>query len=306
MLPLTVILNTASGRNDKDSVCQQIEGELAAAGRTYRILKPEGKGDIDELIRRTVEEAKRDPQIIVAAGGDGTMNAVAAALVGTNITMGVVPLGTFNYFARNLGIPLEPAAAARALLDGYTRPVHVGRVNGRVFLINSSFGLYRRLQEEREQHKRRFGRNKIIAVISGFRTLMQHHRTYDVQLELDGKPVRIRTPMVLFGINPLQLENLDVPVAECAARGQLALLVLKPLGRLAMLGIALRGALHALGDAENLRMHCAGQVEVNWRGGRRMKVSIDGEAAEFALPLVFEALPNALTVLVPRDPEPRE
>jgi diacylglycerol kinase family enzyme len=179
-------------------------------------------------------------------------------------------------------------------------------VNGRVFLINASFGLYRRLQEERESRKRRFGRNKLVAIWSGLMTLLQDHRTYSLQLELDDHPMSLRTQMVLFGMNPLQLENLGLPEAECAARGLLAVLVLRPMRKFELLAFALRGALQGLGEAENLLSYCASNVDVHWRGASRMKVAIDGESIECTLPLRFEALRDALTVVVPRTPEPRK
>jgi diacylglycerol kinase family enzyme len=258
------------------------------------------------LAKGAVEEAERESRIIVAAGGDGTINTVAGAVAGTNLPFGVVPMGTFNFFARNLGIPLEAAAATHALLDGHTRPMHVARVNGKVFLINSSVGLYRRLQEEREQFKQRFGRNKLVAVISGLMTLLHHHRVYEVQMDLDGKPVTVRTPMLFFGMNTLQLEKLEVPVASCTERGLLAVLVLRPMSRWKILSFAMRGVLQGLENAENMQTHCASKVTVHWRRARKMKVAIDGESLECDLPLRYEVMRNALNVIVPRNPAPRE
>jgi diacylglycerol kinase family enzyme len=137
-------------------------------------------------------------------------------------------------------------------------------------------------------------------------TLFRHHRTYRVHMEMDGQPVTVRTPMLFFGMNTLQLEKLDVPVADCTARGLLAVLVLRPLTRMQLLGFALRGALQGLSDMENLRMHCAQKVTVDWPGARAMKVAIDGETCVCTLPLHYEVVRNALNVIVPRDPEPRE
>jgi diacylglycerol kinase family enzyme len=299
-------MNTASGRDDKQGARDQIEKELAASGREYRILAPDAPNQLEALAKRVVEEARHRPGIVAAAGGDGTMNTVAGALAGTGIPFGIVPLGTFNYFARDLGIPLDPAAAARVLLDGITHPRHLGRVNGRVFLINSSIGLYRKLQEEREHLKRRLGRHKAIAVISGLRTLLRHHRAYDVQMDLDGRPAMAHTPMLFFGMNTLQLEKLDLPIADCTSLGLMGVLLLRPMRRFELLGFALRGALQGLGDARNFIMHCASKATVHCRGVRSMKVAVDGETILCTLPLYYEVQRNALNVLVPRNPEPRE
>ena len=320
-LPVTVIMNAASGHDDKHTSRAEIEKVLTASGRVFRFLTPEHPDQLAALAKSAVEDAEKavagrpaagdsPPAVsggmIIAAGGDGTINTVAGAAVGTGVPFGAVPLGTFNFFARNLGIPLEAGPAMQALLDGYTRPLHVGRVNERVFLINSSIGLYRRLQEEREQFKQRLGRHKLVAIISGFVTLLRHHRTYKVQMEVDGKPVTVRTPMLLFGMNTLQLEKLAVPVASCTEQGLLALLVLRPLSRFKLIGFAMRGALQGLGDAENLQTYCASQVTIHRRRARTMKVAIDGESMLCTLPLRYEVVRNGLNVIVPRDPVPRE
>jgi diacylglycerol kinase family enzyme len=305
-LPITVIMNSASGHDDKQASRAEIEKVLAASGRAFRFLSPERPDELEALAKRAAEEAKRDPGIIVAAGGDGTINTVAGAVAGTDLPFAVVPMGTFNFFARNLGIPLEAGAATQALLDGHARPMPVARVNGRIFLINSSVGLYRRLQEEREQFKRRFGRNKLVAVISGLATLLHHHRVYEVRMEMDGKPVTVRTPMLFFGMNSLQLEKLEVPAASCIERGLLAVLMLRPMSRWKILGFALRGVLHGLNDAENMHTHCASKVTVRWRRARKMKVAVDGETMECDLPLRYEVMRDALNVIVPRNPAPRE
>lgn len=304
-LPVTVVMNAASGSNDKQNARTRIENALKNSGRSFRILMPDAPGELTKLARRVSDEASHDPQIVVAAGGDGTINTLANVLVHTNVPLGVIPLGTFNYFARHLGISLDTDEAVAQLLDGRLRQVSVAHVNGRVFLINASLGLYRRLQEEREQHKRRFGRNKVVAVISSIASLLRHQRTYQVQLELDDQPLSLRTQMIFFGMNPLQLEKLELPVADCAARGLLAILVLRPMGRWELLGFALRGALQGLGDAENLISYCASRVTVSMRGSRFIKISMDGETIECIQPLRFEALRDALTVVVPREPEPR-
>jgi len=299
-------MNAASGHDDKQTSREEIEKLLVASGRTFRILTPERPDELEKLAKGAVADAKRDSGMIVAAGGDGTINTVAGVVAGTNLPFAVIPMGTFNFFARNLGIPLEAGAATQALLEGYTRPLHIGRVNGKIFLINSSVGLYRRLQEEREQFKQRFGRNKLVAVISGLMTLLHHHRTYEVQMELDGKPQTVRTPMLFFGMNALQLEKLEVSAASCTEQGLFAVLVLRPMSRWKLLSFAVRGVLQGLSEAPNMHTHCASKVTVHYRRARTMKVAIDGESMRCTLPLHYEVMRNALNVVVPRNPAPRE
>lgn len=303
-LPITVLMNPASGQDDKHSSREQIVHALQAAGREHTLEFADAAG-LSALAARVVAEAEIHPRIVVAAGGDGTINAVAGCVIGSGVPFGVIPLGTFNYFARDLGIPQDAAEATRALLGGHLRSAHVATINDRLFLINSSIGMYRRIQEERERFKQRFGRSRFIAALSGLWTLLREHRNYDVRMSIDGRSLRLHTPMILFDFNRLQLEQLDLEVADCTRRGQLAMLVLRPMSRLRLLGFALRGALYGLGDEENLVCHCAARVEVHLRRARRVKVAIDGEMVECSLPLRVEIVRDALDVIVPSEPVPR-
>lgn len=305
-MPLTVVMNAASGSDDKRAVREAIHKALTSGQRDVRMMLASRPQDIGRLAREAVEDGKRQARIIVAAGGDGTLNGVANALVGSGLPMAVIPLGTFNYFARDLGIPLDPAAAAAAIGGGSVRHVQAARIDGRVFLINANLGLYRELQEKREQDKRRFGRNRIIAVISGFVTLLRDHRALDVRMEVDGQLIELRTPLLFFGNNRLQLENLGLPAGECMTAGRLAMLALRPMGRSELVLLALRGALRGLRDATKLERYYATQIEVRGRPGSSVRVAVDGEVMSCRMPLRVEVLRDALPVVVPANPRPRQ
>jgi diacylglycerol kinase family enzyme len=298
-LVITVLMNTRSGNeNNPEAVRIAIEA-LRAQGRDVALLQARRPRDLPMLVRQAADTR---PGILVAAGGDGTLNAVASMAHARALPFAVIPLGTFNYFARDLGIPLDAAEAARIIGEGCVRSVPIGCVNGKLFLNNASIGLYRRLIERRELHKRRFGRRRLVALFSGLFTLLGRNRSYRLRLEIDGQPLILSAPTVFFGRNALQMEQLGLGEALCVARGELAVLAPREVDRRALLGLALRGALGRLESAENLRQYCASKVQVDWLDGRRIRVAVDGELIECALPLVIEALPNALQVIVPRQP----
>jgi diacylglycerol kinase family enzyme len=304
-LPITVILNLGSGSRDKEATRAAIAAELQAAGRAHEIHVIEDATTLRSRVREVLHEA-REQRLIVAAGGDGTINAVASEILGSQHVFGLIPMGTFNYFARDLGIPLEPAEAARALCSGIERRTHVATVNGHLFLNNASFGLYRHLLEEREQFKHKLGRYKIVAVIAAVYALWRYRSVYTVQLRVDERTETLRTPMLFFGINALQLEKLELDVARCTRDGHIAVLALQPMSPWKMLGLALRGALQGLRDAPNLRCHAATHVEVAVRGRISTKVAVDGESIECKLPLAVRIQRDALTVVVPKEPELRK
>jgi diacylglycerol kinase family enzyme len=302
---ITVILNVGSGHGDSATCEREIRAAFEAAGRAHRIVVADSAAEVERQTRLAMVAARRQPQVIVAAGGDGTINLVAGLLVERDLPFGVIPLGTFNYFARDLGIPLSPGPAAMAIATGHTRRVHVARVNGHLFLNNASFGLYRKLLEDRERDKQRFGRYKIIAVISALTTLWRFRQVYTLRMQMDGRVTTLRTPMLFFGLNSLQLEKLDLDVARCTDAGQMAVIALEPSSRWHLLGLALKGALRGLHADPGLRCHGASHVVVEQPGRRQTRVAVDGEVIDCAMPLRFEIMRDALQVVVPRDPEVR-
>lgn len=303
-LPITVLMNAGSGSNDKSEAGASIKAVLKEAGRDAELVVARHPRDLPTLARRAVQKG---PRILVAAGGDGTLNAVATVALEAQLPFAVIPLGTFNYFARDLGIPQDATAATLALVDSVIRQVAIGRVNGRIFLNNASIGLYSRLIELRETHKQRFGRNRIVALISGIMTLWRGYRLHPMSLKLDGKTHTVSSPTVFFGRNALQMEQLGLDEAECIKRGELAILAPKEMHRFGLFGLALRGAIAQLESADNLMQFCAITAQVDFTNSRKrsVRVAIDGELVNCKLPLTIESIPDALQVLVPRNPEKR-
>ncbi|RZJ07373.1 MAG: diacylglycerol kinase, partial [Rubrivivax sp.] len=182
--PLFVVFNRASGHGDRDEVGPAVEAACAAAGRRCELLPVEQPGQLAATAREAVRQAREAGGIVVAAGGDGTINAVAQAVLGSGCRFGVLPRGTFNYFARTHGIPSELDGALRVLLNDSAVPVQVGQLNGHLFLVNASLGLYPQLLEDREAWKQQFGRSRWVALAAGIATLLRGHRSLRLTIEL--------------------------------------------------------------------------------------------------------------------------
>lgn len=301
--PLFIVLNIASGSSDAEQTRLTIDAVLSAAGRTHHILTVESGQTLSDVARQAVEQARAAHGTVVAAGGDGTINTVAQAVLGSGLTFGVLPQGTFNYFSREYGIPADTSDATRVLLDGEIQPVQVGRVNERVFLVNASLGLYPALLENREEWKRQLGRSRPVAFWAGLLTLLRDHRRLTLEIEHGGERRTIRTVTLFVGNNRLQLEQLGLPEASALDHGQLAAITLRPTGKLAMLWLLVRGALGRLGDADRVVHFNFSALDLRPRRLRRhgrIKVATDGEVAWMTPPLRFEAMPGALNLIVPR------
>jgi diacylglycerol kinase family enzyme len=239
---------------------------------------------------------------VVAAGGDGTINAVAQATFGSGCFFGVLPLGTFNYFSRSHGIPSELAEACSILLGARAFEVQVGLVNERVFLVNSSIGLYPELLEEREQAKQALGRSRLVAFGAALKTLLTSHQ--QLRLEIDSKQGRrsIATPTLFVGNNRLQLERVGISESEQLGRHRLAAVVLRPVSLLGMLWLVLRAAVGRLGDANEVVSFDFERIVVRRRFGKRpFKVATDGEVEWLPAPLTFSVAPHALRLLRPAE-----
>lgn len=297
--PLFIVLNAASGRSDRDDVRGRLEQVFEQAGRRHAFLPVDADRPIADVARQAVRSASREGGVVVAAGGDGTVSAVAQEVHAGGCILGVVPRGTFNYFAREHGIPQEAEVAARALLRARPAPVQVGRVNERLFLVNASLGLYRQLLEDREAAKSQLGRSRVVAMAAGLMTLLRARHQLRLTLEAGGQVRQLRTPSLFIGNNRLQFDRLGLPEGEVLERGCLGAILVRAIGTGAMLGLALRGALGRLNEAENLLSFPVRRLTVHPHGYRLIKVATDGEVHRMRAPLEFRVEPEPLMLMLP-------
>ena len=298
--PLFVVLNAASGHKDTDQERQVLADVFSSAGRAFEFLQFDDPSSIATVSAKAVALATEKGGVVVAAGGDGTINAVAAAVLRSGCPFGVLPQGTFNYFGRANAIPQDASAAASALLGASISPVTVGEVNGRVFLVNASLGLYPQLLEDREAWKQQFGRSRLVAFASGLATLLQARGQLSLDIELAGKTTRLRTPTLFIGNNHLQLSQVGIHEhADAVNRGELAGIAVRPMGTLSLLGLLARGVIGRLGDADNIDSFSFRKLKVAMRGRRRVKVATDGEITWMTPPLVFQVADTPLLLMVP-------
>ena len=186
---VAVIANDRAGSPEADGT---LEEALARAGLDARVECAADGAEVTRLAR----QAAADNRVLVAAGGDGTVSAVASVAAETGATFGVIPAGTLNHFARDAGIPVERAAAIQTIKAGRTRWLDAGEVNGRLFLNNVSLGMYPRLVWERALEQRR-GWRKGPALAIALVKAWQRYRTLGVLLRLDDRDVFRRTPFLV-------------------------------------------------------------------------------------------------------------
>jgi diacylglycerol kinase family enzyme len=298
--PTPVIVNTSAGPGHTDERLAKLEEAFAGAGVEARMVPVHKAADLAEVVRK---EAGGKPPLLVAAGGDGTINTVAAAVAGTETALGIVPLGTFNHFARDMQVPLELEEAARTIAAGHQVKVDVAEVNGRVFINNSSIGLYPAIIHQRESQQRRLGRSKRHAMFWATLTVLRRHPFFDLHLKLDGVEQHRRSAFVFIGNNAYAMEGFAVGKRECLDAGCLSVYLAQRRGRLALFALAMRALVGRLKQAADFEALTAHSLRIETRQ-RRLAVATDGEVHVMDMPLEYRARPGALRVIVPA-PEPK-
>ena len=301
-----IALNAGSGHSETDERRATIETVLRAAGRKFELTMIDQPGTIDEIAARLAKQAADSGGVLVAAGGDGTINAVARQAVAHGCQFGVLPQGTFNYFGRTHGIPEDLSEAVHALLAARVHPVQVGVINDRVFLVNASIGLYPKMLEEREADKKQFGRSRLVAALSALKTLLSPHKRLRLVLDIDGKRQRLRTATFFVGNNRLQMEQVGIPpLSDALEDGRLAAVAPRTKGKLGMLWLMLHGALGRMGrlnQVDELTTFSFKQMQVKVRTlsrRRQIKVATDGEITMMNNPLEIYVMDEQLLLLKP-------
>jgi diacylglycerol kinase family enzyme len=291
---IAVILNPASGSGDAETAVQKITEIFAARNAEATVTPARGGSALRSAAEAAVEAGCR---ILVAGGGDGTVNAVAGAVVGRDVRFGVLPLGTLNHFAKDLGIPLDLSEAIGVVLDGRVQAVDLGEVNGRIFLNNSSIGVYPRIVEMRNRYGGR-GPAKWAAALWATLTVLRRRPFLGVRIETPDQAVVRRTPFVFVGNNQYQMTGLRAGSRESLTGGRLAVYVMNASARRGLLQLAWQVFWRGADRVRELDLLLVEEATIDTRR-RTLQVALDGEVIALNSPLRYRSLPAAIRVTVP-------
>ncbi len=297
-----VILNAGSGKGHDAGLVQQVHDLFVSAGMPAEVKLADGGDAITAQIAHAIA---LDADIIVAGGGDGTVSTVAAALVSRDIALGILPLGTLNHFAKDLRIPLALEAAIQQIATGIKQRVDVGEVNGRVFINNSSLGLYPDIVRARELQQRRLGRGKWLAFLWASLAAFRRYPFLSVCVVVQGLAHRRRTPFVFIGNNEYCIEGFALGGRERLTAGLLSLYTAQHPGRMRIVQFGLRALIGRLKQARDFDVLLSTELAVESRHPH-LRVATDGEVTLMQPPLRYRIRPASLTVLAPSSnpPEP--
>ena len=294
---VNVIVNAGSGSVLGRETAQSLRERFIAFGIKVEVhLAASGK----EIVRLAREAAEGEADLIVAGGGDGTISTIALEASKAGKTLGILPLGTLNNFSKDLGIPQNVNAAVRLIAEGDVHHIDLAEVNGRIFINNSSIGLYPKMVVRREQQQQKLGRGKWAAAFWASLRLLRISPFLKVDIELDGKRFERKTPFVFVGNNEYEMDLYNIGRRPSLERGKLSLYFLHRQGRSGLLMLmwkTLTGGLKQWKDFEAVETE---HVTIRARR-KRIRVAFDGETAIMRPPLEYRILPKALKVIVPRE-----
>jgi diacylglycerol kinase family enzyme len=292
-----VIVNRQGGtlKAKADDGEKALREAFAAAGVDADIRPTE-----PDKLSEALKEAAKAPGLdaVVAGGGDGTLSCAAGHLAGTGRPLGILPLGTLNHLARDAGIPAGLEEAAAIIAAGHVREIDLAEVNGRVFVNNSSVGLYPDMVRLREAEQERKGRSKRLAMLSASLTILRHFRRHRLWISAEGLEAPIHTPLLFVGNNRYEVNLFALGKRETLDAGELCLYAIRARSRAGLVWAGIRGIFGKLDQQRDFVTAYVAEAEVS-SGRDSLTVSADGETVRMETPLRYRILPKALKLIVP-------
>ena len=292
---MPVVINAGAGTAGGSALAGAIADAFRARGVRVDVRAAATGSELEPLMREAI---RAHPRALVAGGGDGTVSSAASVLAGTDIALGVLPLGTLNHFAKDLRLPLELEGAVQCIVDGHTMLVDVGEVNGRVFINNSSLGLYPDMVRDRERQQRRLGRGKVNSLLWASVAAFRRWPFMTVVLDVDGTGRRYVTPLVFIGNNEYEMRGFDIGMRERLDSGKLSIYVVRRPGRAPLIWLAVQALIGRLKQARDFDGALAAACTIETRH-RRLLVATDGEVSLMSSPLHYRSRARHLRVFVP-------
>lgn len=298
---IVLVANSASGSFRDGITPDVIRERLTAAGLD---LAPEPDPDLPlpERLRRAAQT--EGVAAVAVAGGDGTLNCAAGILAGTGVALAVLPFGTMNLLAKDLGIPLDLDGAIALLRTGRPRAVDLGEVNGHVFLINSVIGMPARVARHRERFRgRRLGPLGLARLALATLRHLGPYPRLSTTLSVAGRRERLRLRLLCVVNNDYAEGPGKILERERVDGGGLTLYIARRLPPWRLAQLALGFAAGRWRAVPGLERHEAAGLAIS-AGRRALRVMNDGEIRLIASPLRYRLRPRALTVIAPREEHP--
>lgn len=298
MQTIFAVWNEGSGLTAQS---EAIEKGLTALARHYVVRRARIK-DVLACDVFCEQLAKEKAVLLVAIGGDGTVNACAHASVRSGVRLAVIPAGTFNHFAKHQGIPLAVDEAFACIETGHTAEVDTATINERTFVNFVSIGFYAEVIRGRE-YRQNSGGSKWVSFLKALVHTIRRHSTLNVSFSAEGVPIDRRTPLVFLGNGPFTFGSLDMLAGRSDVHsGSIHLSILKNYGALRLIITGLTALFVDVSHRLGFTTVMLEQVTVSLKGRRSIPVVVDGELMnEIEPPFNVVAKPRSLRLVLPND-----
>jgi len=290
-----VCINRSSGSAERSKTeSEEIRDAFAAAGLNARVELLAGEA-IADRVKKAVDEGS---DLLVVGGGDGSISGAAGILAGTKTRLGILPLGTLNHFARDLGIPADLEEAAKLIATGTARSIDVAEVNGRVFVNNSAIGLYPLMVLDRELQQKRLGRSKRLAMLVASARTLARFNHYRLTLTVNDEQERIDTPLLFVGNNDYRIDIGAPGKRENLEDGRLSVFVMRKKTRRGLIAASIRALFNRARPDDMVSLANVERLKVASRRSHLI-IAVDGEVESISGPLDYRVRKGALQVIVP-------
>ena len=295
MARIVVLLNRDGGAVSADPDVKAKVRRAFRAARLDAAIELVAGGECEARSRAIAE---RGDELLVVGGGDGTISAAASALVGTRTMLGILPLGTLNHFARDLGIPTDLTEAAKLIATRRPRKVDVAEMNDRIFINNSAIGLYPLMVIDRDLQRRRLGRSKRLAMIVASIRALARFNHQRLTLTVNDEKERVDTPLLFVGNNDYRLDLGAAGQRDSLQDGALSVFVMRKKTRRGLIAASIRALFDRARDDDMVRIEGVQRLRVSSRRSL-LPVSLDGEVVGASPPLDYRIRKGALRVIAP-------
>jgi diacylglycerol kinase family enzyme len=309
-LRVVALLNVRAGSIETrqgEEICEVVRSAFAARGISCEVEALPG-GKLVDAASQALQKAKRNEvDAIIAGGGDGTIHTVAAVLAGTGVPLGILPLGTLNHFAKDLGIPMDLDGAVEIVAAAHGVHVDIGEVNGIIFINNSSIGVYPYMVLDRERLRRRAGLRKWTAMVIAGLHMVRVFPVRRLRVRAEGWVEPCRTPCLFVGNNKYTFSLTAPRKRDRLDAGELWFYIVRHQTRLSLLWFTVRSLLGLADSEHDVRAFGAKQADIAARERKkRIAVALDGEVVFLRPPLHYRLRAGELRVYAPVPAEPSE
>jgi diacylglycerol kinase family enzyme len=298
---VVALMNAGAGAFNQN-LAEDVKDALAASfthlGVSAAIIFTDGE-KLRGAAEAALAQAKRgEIDAVVVGGGDGSVRTVASVLADSGVPLGVLPLGTLNHFAKDLGMPLKVEEAAAAIAGGHTRSVDIAEVNGHTFINNSSIGIYPYMVIERERRRARHKLAKWMAMVPAFFRMLHYFPRRRLRISAENFARPYRTPCLFVGNNEYAMQLFSFGRRHRFDAGELWFYVVKPRSPFEFFLMVCRMCFGRIDEERDLDRFHLREAEVSAKTSR-LFVALDGEIRLMHTPLHYRSRHLALRVIVP-------